>query len=190
MNVEDRAVLHKLITCDVVISCTDNTTSRAFLTQFCNQYLVPLLDMGVQFSVDESGAIVNEIGRINLSLPGTACLFCTGHISPARLAAESVPSEERRQVNSYLRGIDDPQPSMMAFNMEVVGRGMQILVGYLSGLFPALESYELRSFIKPKGGSFNRQIAKRWQPTCLICGAGGVTGSGESQAMAIQRRAA
>lgn len=93
-------------------------------------------------------------------------------------------------LHSYLRGIDDPQPSMMAFNMEVVGRGMQILVGYLSGLFPVLESYELRSFIKPKGGSFNRQIAKRWQPTCLICGAGGVTGLGESQAMVIQRRAA
>lgn len=188
-NVERPAILEKLAACDVVIACTDNTTSRAFLTQFGNQYLVPLLDLGVQFSINSNGEVVNEIGRINLSLPGTPCLTCTGHINPARLAAESIPLEERERNGSYLRGLADPQPSMMAFNMEIVGRGMQVLMGYFSGLFPTGDTYELRSFIRPKGGSYSRQIAKKQRAFCPVCSIGGVLGQGPALRFSITSRA-
>lgn len=187
-NVEHESVLPFLVDCDVILVCTDNTTSRAYLNQMAQQYLIPLLDLGVQFSVGDAGAVSNEIGRINLVRPGTPCLWCSGHISSERLAAESVPKVERAREGSYLRGIDDPQPSMLAFNMEVVGRGMQILLGFLTGLFvqdPA--AFEQRSFLKPKAGSMVRQVSKVHRVGCPICSA---VGYGSDRELAIRQRAA
>lgn len=187
-NVEHESVLPSLVGCDVIVVCTDNTTSRAYLNQLAQQYLIPLLDLGVQFSVGDAGAVANEIGRINLIRPGTPCLWCSGHISSERLAAESVPKAERACEGSYLRGIDDPQPSMLAFNMEVVGRGVQILLGFVTGLFrQAPDVYEQRSFLKPRAGAMVRQVSKVQQVGCPICSG---VGCGADREMAIRRRAA
>lgn len=187
-HVEHESVLPFLVGCDVIVVCTDNTTSRAYLNQLSQQYLIPLLDLGVQFSVGDAGAVANEIGRINLVRPGTPCLWCSGHISSERLAAESVPKAERAREGSYLRGIDDPQPSMLAFNMEVVGRGMQILLGFVTGLFAqALDAYEQRSFLRPRAGAMVRQISKVHRTGCPICSA---AGCGADREMTVRRRAA
>lgn len=187
-HVEHESVLPFLVGCDVIVVCTDTTTSRAYLNQLSQQYLIPLLDLGVQFSVGDAGAIANEIGRINLVRPGTPCLWCTGHISSERLAAESVPKAERAREGSYLRGIDDPQPSMLAFNMEVVGRGMQILLGFVTGLFAqALDAYEQRSFLRPRAGAMVRQISKVHRAGCPICSA---VGCGADREMTVRQRAA
>ncbi|WP_186830517.1 ThiF family adenylyltransferase [Mitsuaria sp. TWR114] len=170
LNVEDPEVLRALVRSAVVIVCTDNTTSRAFLNQICQQYLIPLLDIGVQFVVDANGAVVNEIGRVNLCRPGAPCLWCSGHINAERLAAEAKPRAERDRAGSYLRGFDLPEPSMLAFNMEIVGRAMQVLVGYITGLFSQPPTtFEQRSFLRPKGGMMSRMVAKVNQPGCLFC---------------------
>lgn len=187
-NVEHDSVLSFLVGCDVIVVCTDNTTSRAYLNQLSQQYLIPLLDLGVQFSVGDAGTVANEIGRINLVRPGTPCLWCSGHISSERLAAESVPKAERAREGSYLRGIDDPQPSMLAFNMEVVGRGMQILLGFVTGLFAqAPDAYEQRSFLRPRAGAMVRQISKVHRTGCPICS---TAGCGADREMTVRRRAA
>lgn len=187
-NVEHESVLPFLVGCDVIVVCTDNTTSRAHLNQLSQQYLIPLLDLGVQFSIGNDGTVTNEIGRVNLVRPGTPCLWCSGHINSERLAAESVPKAERTREGSYLRGIDDPQPSMLAFNMEVVGRGMQILLGFMTGLFrQAPDAYEQRSFLKPRAGAMARQISKVRQAGCPICSE---VGCGADRNMALRQRAA
>jgi molybdopterin/thiamine biosynthesis adenylyltransferase len=189
-HVEHSEVLPYLVAVDLLVVCTDNTTSRAFLNQLSQQYLIPLLDLGVQFSVNEVGMIVNEIGRINLVRPGTPCLWCSGHINPARLAAESIPKTERQRAESYLRGMDDPQPSMLAFNMEVVGRGMQVLIGFITGLFSlGIDVFEQRSFLKAKGGLMSRQVLKVHRSGCPICGADEGVGCGEDAPMQIKKRA-
>lgn len=187
-HVEHDDVMAYLIASDVIVICTDNTTSRAYINQLSQQYLIPVLDLGVQFSVNRAGAVVNEIGRINLVRPGTPCLWCSGHISPERLAAESVPPHQRERKESYLRGFDDPQPSMMAFNMEIVGRGIEILIGFITGLFDQpIATYEQRSFLNPKGGSMSRLVTKAYRQGCPICR---TTGCGSEVAMTISRRAA
>lgn len=187
-NVEHGSVLPFLVGCDVIVVCTDNTTSRAYLNQLAQQYLIPLLDLGVQFAIGDTGAVANEIGRINLVRPGTPCLWCSGHISSERLAAESVPKAERAREGSYLRGIDDPQPSMLAFNMEIVGRGMQILLGFVTGLLrQAPDAYEQRSFLKPRAGAMSRQISKVRHAECPICSE---VGCGADRGMSIRQRAA
>jgi molybdopterin-synthase adenylyltransferase len=188
LNVEHDEVRPYLIACDLIVICTDNTTSRAYLNQLSQQYLIPILDIGVQFSINESQEVSNEIGRINLVRPGTPCLWCSAHISPSRLAAESVPAHERAKAGSYLRGMDDPQPSMLAFNMEIVGRSIQILLGYLTGLFSQpIAAYEQRSFLRSKGGSLVRQVSKTHRPGCPTCGA---VGCGPEIEMLIRKRAA
>ena len=189
-NVEHASVLPHLIAADVILCCTDNTTSRAHLNQVSQQYLVPLLDVGVQFVCDRDGRIVNEVGRINLVRPGSSCLCCTGHIDPGRLAAEATPAAERQRPGSYLRGFDDPQPSMMAFNMEVVGRALQILVGFLTGVVQTpLDVYEQRSFLKARGGSLARRVSKSQQPICSACAPDRV-GIGTDEPMHMRQRAA
>jgi molybdopterin/thiamine biosynthesis adenylyltransferase len=55
-HVEHESVLPFLVGCDVIVVCTDNTTSRAYLNQLSQQYMIPLLDLGVQFSVGDSCA--------------------------------------------------------------------------------------------------------------------------------------
>ena len=192
LNVEDPELLRTLASADVIAVGTDNTTSRAFLNQLSHQYLVPLLDLGVEFVVDaDSKAVVNEIGRVNLMRPGTPCLLCTGHINARRLAAESIPKDERQREGSYLRGMDDPQPSMLAFNMEVAGRAMQVLVGYITGfLGMSLAEFEQRTFLKRRGGSLSRAIAKVGNHDCIICGGAGVVGVGDETKMFIGKRAA
>jgi len=191
LEVENPSTLSELVACDVIVVCTDNTTSRAFINQFAQQYLVSVLDLGVELVVGKDGSIVNEVGRVNLARPGTACLHCTGQIDARRLAAESVPAAERKREGSYLRGLDDPQPSMMAFNMEIAARGMQVLVGFLSGVMPvSLDTFELRTFFRRRAGSLSRLVAKRRDPQCLVCGDQGVVGLGGTLPMAITRRAA
>jgi molybdopterin-synthase adenylyltransferase len=190
-HVEHPDVLPHLIAADLIVVCTDNTTSRAYLNEISQKYLIPLLDVGVQFTVDKStGGIINEVGRINLVRPGTACLWCTGHLSAARLAAEATPRQEREREGSYLRGFDDPQPSMLAFNMELVGRALQIVIGFVTGLLSQpVHAYEQRTFLKAKGGSLVRHVAKQEAATCPICGQGGSVGQGDAVSATITRRA-
>jgi hypothetical protein len=191
INVESDEARPYLIEADVVVICTDNTTSRAYLNQLAQQYLIPVLDLGVQFSINDQGKVTNEIGRINLVRPGSPCLWCTGHINPARLAAESVPAAERDRADSYLRGFDDPQPSMLAFNMEVVGRGIQHLVGFVTGLFfQPSEVFEQRTFLTQKGGSLARLVTKGHRDGCPVCGEAGAVGLGSDVPMSIRQRAA
>lgn len=93
-----------------------------------------------------------------------------------------------RARSRYLRGIDDPQPSMLAFNMEVVGRGMQILLGFVTGVFrQAPDVYEQRSFLKPRAGAMVRQVSKVHQAGCPICPE---VGCGADREMALRQRAA
>lgn len=50
--IEDPAIREYLISADLIACTTDSTRSRAFLNQLCQQYYVPLLDLGVQFVAD------------------------------------------------------------------------------------------------------------------------------------------
>jgi len=191
-HVEDPAILSNLASLDVIAVCTDNTTSRAFVNQLAQQYLIPAVDSGLEFVVNgETGQVANEVGRINLMRPGSPCLWCTGHLNATRLSAESVPRGERQREGSYIRGIDDPQPSMLAFNMEVAARAAQVLIGFLTGLFSTeANTFELRTFLRRRGGSLSRLVSKVAKPHCIVCGDQGVVGRGGAVAMSMTHRAA
>jgi len=172
---EDPYIRSGLIGLDAIICTTDNTRSRAYINQLCQQYYIPLLDLGTEFVSNDQGELVNEIGKANLILPGTACLLCSNHIDPDRLRAETLPKNEREQLieEGYIRGFDVHQPSMMMFNMEVAARGIQLLLGQLAGLMAVdMLSYERFSFLGLNRRQHHKHVRKLQQQTCLFCAPG------------------
>jgi molybdopterin/thiamine biosynthesis adenylyltransferase len=187
--VENPDIAPDLKDCDALIATTDNTRSRAFLNQFSQQNYIPLLDLGVQFVANSKGEIVKDIGKVNLILPGTACLQCSMHIDPERLRAESLPKDhyERELNEGYVRGLDIKQPSMMMFNMEIAARGVQCLTGYFTGLIKTRSNlYERFSFLGCNGQQHHKFVKKYSDPGCPFCSHGGLyLGAGDSLPMLI-----
>ena len=192
--VESPELLSMLASLDFVICGTDDTTSRAYLNQLCHQYYVPILDLGVQFFADPSTEkLVKEVGRVNLMLPGSPCLACSGQIDPHLLQAEGLPANERekRQREGYVTGVDVTEPSMMVFNMQVVGRGFQHLMTWVTGLVaPPLDTLELFQFLGLSGSESGiRRARKRTRPGCPICSESSlVMGAGDKVGMLVSPR--
>lgn len=170
--VEDPSAAPYLKDCDALIATSDTTRSRALLNQFCQQHYIPLLDIGVEFVTDKNGDICNDIGKVNLILPGTPCLHCSMHINPERLRAEALPKEQREHEiqEGYIRGMNIPQPSMMMFNMQIAARGIQRLVEYFTGLKDINSNvYEHFSFLEQSGREYHSTVKKITDPDCLFC---------------------
>lgn len=191
LKVQNPELLRELVGVDAIICATDDHTSRAFLNQICQQYYIPILDLGVQFVASpDNGKVVNEIGKVNLVLPATACLLCTNHVDPERVRYENLPEDQKELLVSegYIRGVNESQPSMMMFNMEVAARGVQILIAHLLGIKSAsTDTYERFAFFGVRGSTHHKLVAKRQRDDCIFCGkASFFLGAGDSIPMLIQ----
>ena len=187
-RVEEPQILSRLVDADAIICCTDTTRSRAYLNQVCYQYSVPVLDLGCQFQLDpQTDSVVNEVGKINLVTPESACLVCTGHVYPDALYAESLSDDERRELTElgYVRGLVGPEPSMMMYNMQVAGLGLQRLLNHLIRIQPiSANIYERLSFFGSGNRPYWKRVAKRRVSECVVCGEQSIVrGAGDSQAM-------
>mgnify|MGYP000867281297 CR=1 FL=1 len=191
--VEEPLLLKELFGLDAIICGTDDTTSRAFLNQLCHQYYVPLLDLGVQFVVDpETGEVVSNAGKINLTRPGDPCLLCIGHVNPQVLADEALDDEtrEHRRNEGYLRGGDVHEPAMMTFNMQVAARGVQVLVSWFSGFQPIpIEQFERYDFLGTANRGLSSFTRKRKSHGCPLCGPDShLLGRGDAHPMVVAPR--
>jgi len=191
--VEDSSLLGQLVDLDAIVCATDDTTSRAYLNQLCHQYYVPILDLGVQFVVDQTtGQIVNNIGKVNLMRPGDPCLQCIGHVNPHVLADEALDMtarEDRRQ-EGYLRGTDEPEPAMMIFNMQVASRGVQTLLSWFSGFQPvSSELFERYDFLGLADRGLVSATRRRAVDNCVLCDPNGTLhGVGDAHPMIVSQR--
>lgn len=192
--VEAPALLSVLAGLDFIICATDDTTSRAYLNQLCQQYYVPVLDLGVQFAANQAtGELSKEVGRANLMLPGTPCLSCTGQVVEEVLRAEGLPPEERERqaAAGYVVGVEVSEPSMMVFNQQIVGRGLQHLIAWATGLpgIPYAEAFENFRFFGLNRAPGLQPVRKRHQAGCIMCGPEGrMAGLGDLQAMLVRPR--
>ncbi len=181
-DIEDTSIREEIIGADFIVVGTDNATSRAYVNEICHRYYVPVLDLGVEF-VAPDGQIHNDVGKINLMLPGTPCLWCTGHISGELLAAEALPRDEarKRAEEGYFRDVHIRQPSMMPFNGEIASRGVQLLILLFTGLVDVdVELFEQRSFLGINGRKPIQLVRKRYINDCPFCSPlGSVLGAGD-----------
>jgi molybdopterin-synthase adenylyltransferase len=173
-------VLEKLTGCDFVFSCTDNDWSRSIINRFAFQYLIPTVDMGVSIDVDR-GSVIGAAGRVSMIGPGFPCLWCGHHLDSERIRAESMESKERERLvkEKYIRGVDSKAPSVISFNTTLAGMGVTVLLSCIAG-FSAVPSESPDQVYDILEGTVFRAKATA-NPTCKICGPGGLKGLGSIQ---------
>jgi hypothetical protein len=157
--------------CDAIVSCVDKQTPRALLNRIAYRYLVPVIDLGTVFRVDERGSIVGEGGRVVVLGPGRPCLACWGHLDPHVLRIEALSPEERdAEVRlGYIEGATETQPSVIAFNTHVAGAGVIELMRLVTG-FAGTDDPPLRMQFSFSEGTVRRNSLARGGNCKICCG--------------------
>ena len=145
-NITDEKIALELRRCDLVFCCTDNQWSRAILNQLAQQYLTPVVDMGVRIVAEEGdrrGKVNNAGGRVYVIRPGQGCLYCIEAIRPHLVAQEAIPPEERaKQVREgYIKGADVPNPAVISLNSVVAGLAVTEFLDMITGFMDHQRSF-------------------------------------------------
>jgi len=123
--------------CDIIFGCTDDEWGRSILCKLAIDYYIPVIDMGVKIDSKE-GSIVSVQGRATTLVPGTACLFCRGRITPEGVRAQVIDScnpkqaEELRQ-QRYAPELQDNAPAVIPFTTAVASTAVGELLHRLTG---------------------------------------------------------
>lgn len=145
-SVADEKFALELRRCDVVFCCTDNQWSRAILNQMAQQYLIPVIDMGVRVVTDEKGShasVKDAGGRVYVIRPGKGCLLCIEAIRPHLIAQETLPAEEReKQISEgYIRGANIRNPAVISLNSVVAGLAVTEFLDIVTGFMDSQRSF-------------------------------------------------
>lgn len=159
--------------CDVILSCVDRQTPRALLNRIAYRALVPVIDLGTAFRVNEQGSMTGDAGRVVILGPDRPCLACWGHLDPHALRIEALSPEERETEirMGYIDGAVEAQPSVVAFNTFVAGAGVTELMRLVTG-FAGTERPPLRMEFSFSAGTVRRNTVDP-NAGCKICGVAG-----------------
>lgn len=129
-----QAVARTLRDCDIVFGCTDKEAPRAILVQLALRYLIPVFDMGVLIQSAE-GTISDVVVRVTTLMPGEACLFCRGRISPETIRLESLSDEERAALaaEGYVPELAVRNPAVIPFTSATASFAVSELLHRLTG---------------------------------------------------------
>ncbi len=153
--------------CDVLFCCTDSLTSRMVLTRLASQYLIPMIDMGINIQLSSQGTISRIGGRVMTQLPSDPCLDCMGILHPDALARELMSVTER-QANPYIQGAEDERaPAVVSLNGVVsslaVTEFLHLVSGRLGSRFP--RTFQMYDGLK---GTV-RLISLKPEKACGVC---------------------
>jgi molybdopterin/thiamine biosynthesis adenylyltransferase len=87
-SVYQREIARRLREADVILGSTDTMVSRLVLSRLAAQYLVPVIDTGIDIQLDAGGAVRRVGGRVTLLYPDGPCLDCLGVIDHDALHRE------------------------------------------------------------------------------------------------------
>ena len=164
-----------IATADLILCCTDGHSSRALLTELSSQYLVTLIDMGVEVQAGISGT-TRAGGGVRVCRPGEPCLHCAGVIDPARVRAELLAPADRavEVARGYLRGLDTPAPSVVALNGVVASLAVLEAVNELVGVFADAPA---RLLYRAEARAVTT-VSTAGDERCFVCGTEGIVGLG------------
>lgn len=163
---------------DVIVCATDGHGSRSLLTEVSTQYLVPLVDLGVEVVPGHTDPDTFRAGGgVRVLRPGQGCLWCAGTLRSELVRQEYLDPDQRAVeiARGYVRDVDNAEPSVVALNGVVASLAVleicQLLVGMLgSGRSRVLFRAERRAVTTAR-------IERR--DTCHVCGDRGVFGRGD-----------
>jgi molybdopterin-synthase adenylyltransferase len=177
-NAATQNATSELKNCDLLVSATDNYYSRLFLQTVSEQYLIPLLNLGVIINTSED-QIIDAFGDVQLFLPGSenACLLCAGLINMEAVNRE-LASEDLKHVmteQGYIQNADIPDPSVRPINGVTANVALDIFHNLICGYKePVLSlSYNMLA------NSIEKYLYRK-NNNCRICGENGVTGLGDT----------
>lgn len=133
-DILDESTMHALLHADVVFGCTDDHAGRARLSRLPNRMTNLLLDIGVLID-GRDDVVLNVISRLTSVQPGGACLFCTGDVDPALVAAQEMTGEQRQRLaeEGYAPNLGDPDPAVVAFTTNIASAAVTELLDRLIG---------------------------------------------------------
>jgi molybdopterin/thiamine biosynthesis adenylyltransferase len=159
-----------LACCDIIISAVDKQTPRAMLNRLSYGALVPVIDLGTAFRVDQCGRITGDAGRVVVIGPGRPCLGCWGHLDSRMLTIEALSDEERQEQlkEGYIEGAFVQQPSVMSFNASVAAAGVNEVLRLVTA-FAGTDTPPTRLAFSFAEATVKRNSLARGQH-CNICG--------------------
>lgn len=163
---------------DCVFVCTDSHSSRAFLSEFSYQYLIPAFDIGVSLSAD-AGVVTAITGRTQMIAPGLPCLLCSNALSMQKIR-EELMSPEQRAADPYFNGDGVVQPSVISLNSTLVSIAVTMFMGAYLGVptHPRWLSYDgIAGKLRP--------LTSKCDPECHICSSQGIVGAGDSRRLSM-----
>lgn len=163
---------------DLIVCCTDGHGSRALLNELASQYLITLIDLGVEIQITEEGR-TRAGGGVRVVTPGDPCLYCSGVIDSALVREEFLTDTERliESKNGYLRGTDEAAPSVVSLNGVVASLAVMEVLQQVLGLFGrssrrVLYRAEVRSTTTAQSEPYDH---------CYVCGPDGLLGIGDAR---------
>ena len=179
MGVLDPACAGKLRVANFVFACTDSHASRAMVSKFCYQYLIPGIDVGVDINAPD-GSVYAITGRTQMMSPGLPCLVCTDSISPNAIRKELM-SPEQRAADPYFSAQSEPQPAVISLNGTMCSLAVTMFLSATVGI-PMEARYQRYDGVK----GVVRRVVGSAASDCIVCSPSGVLGRGDSLPVSLQ----
>jgi len=168
---------------DVAVCATDGHGSRALLTELAQQYLLPVVDLGVDVIPTEDA--VQAGGQVRVLRPGRGCLHCAGMLDPALVREEYLTDTQRAEEErrGYLRGVRAPAPAVIALNGVVASLACLEVCQLIAGFLGAASDRVL--YRAHRRAVTTASISS--QPECYVCGDNGLLGLGDGRDLPVRR---
>ncbi len=170
---------------DIIFCCTDGHGSRALLTEFAQQFCIPVIDVGVEIVPSPGG--VRAGGGVRILRPGQACLHCAGTIDPELVREEYLVGDDRdaERARGYLRDVSEPTPSVVALNGVAASLAVLEFCQMTAGMF---SSGRQRLLYRADQRRLTTATMRR-DPDCHVCGDRGLLGAGDGTASSTRWQA-
>ena len=136
-GIADLRIVQKFKNCDIIFGCTDDEWGRSILSKLSVMHMLPVFDMGVE--VDSKNEAIKSIrGRVTTLMPGSACMFCRGAVTPNVIGAEILhatnPEEyKKREREGYVPGLPGNAPAVIMFTSSVAAAAVSEMLHRFTG---------------------------------------------------------
>jgi len=130
-----RSAIDALRACDIIFACTDDNVGRLDVARLAYWCLIPVFGLGAL--LDSQGfALKGMFSRVDVQLPGTACVQCSEVIDQDRARAEQLPEHERADLRrqGYAPELEDPDPAVITYTTLSAALAFNELVLRLTGI--------------------------------------------------------
>lgn len=177
----DTAAIELLRGVNAIFICTDSHVSRAHLSEFSYQYLIPAFDVGVAINA-QNGVVAAITGRSQMLAPGLPCLSCSNALDP-KIIREELMTPDQRASDPYFNEGGISQPAVISINSVMVSMSVTMFLGAFTAIpiRTRWQSYDaLSGTVRP--------FSAKPDVECKICGAAGVVGTGDSRELTLVQR--